>query len=316
MNRSLFLLGVVLCLIAGLQSCKDDNIPENLSFEQFKYVYLSAAKDGLKSITVLEKDTTLLFGGIKYGGTTNFGQSIEAIIDGDLSLVDTYNAANNTSYLPLPANCFALDKTALNIESGKSYSNVAYLTIKGALLEPEVQYLLPVTVKSLSAPDGLPLNEEMKTAWWVITSSKVVPNPAKSLWTIDSSSSFWAEGWEASYIIDGDRNKPWHTAVPGTGMPQWVIIDFSAPATIKGILYTPRQGGPNDVGGRPKHITFEVSDDKTSWTQLLDVADLNSGQDDQLLDAPAPQKGRYLRITIVSNASGGGYTYIGEIDIY
>ncbi|MDR1666165.1 MAG: DUF1735 domain-containing protein [Bacteroidales bacterium] len=305
--------------VAGLSSCTNDGIPEKLEFEQFKYLYL-LSHEGAKEVSIhKERDSTFLLGCLQYGGTTDFRQGeISAAIGADMSLVEAYNADNGAAYLPLPADCYSLGTTSLVIEDGKNGSENVTFTLKNAgLLDESAKYLLPVTVQSVNAPDDLPLNEERKVSWWIISviaQPPAVSNPEKDLWSIDSYSTQW--NTQASSIIDGDRISLWHTDAAGT-LPQWVIINFSATATVSGIVFTNRQSSnPGDTNSCPKHIKFEISDTKASWALLLDVAELPNVQEDQTLNAPTPLSGKYMKITIETSWSSPGYSYIGEVDIF
>jgi len=130
--------------------------------------------------------------------------------------------------------------------------------------------------------------------------------------SVHSYSSFWAANWEATRLIDGDKGTTWHSAL--TGLPQWVIFDVTKSRQIKGVKIWNRQ---DDHGMEPKHISFEVSDDLTTWTQLLDVAEMSQEWKEQLdLKAPTPQTGRYLRMMIHTNWSGNPWTALGEVTPY
>jgi len=134
--------------------------------------------------------------------------------------------------------------------------------------------------------------------------------------TVDSYSSYWAAGWEPSNLIDGNKDTPWHTAL--TGMPQWVIFDMAKSHTVRGFKIWNRQGpSAGDHGSEPKHITFELSDDKTSWTTLIDEEEFSNDYSKELdLKAPAAKKGQYLRLTVLSTWNAQPYTYLGEITPY
>jgi hypothetical protein len=155
----------ILCIVAGLSAC-DDGIPEDLEFDQFKKLYLSAANDDAQSITLLTtRDTSFVFGKVAYGGTTHFEQgNITADIAADFSLVESYNTDHKTAYEPLPDECFALSMTSLVIENGNSYSGIAKLFLAPGGLDTEKEYLLPVVIQSVTG--NVAVNEGKKTAYW------------------------------------------------------------------------------------------------------------------------------------------------------
>ncbi|MDR0714918.1 MAG: DUF1735 domain-containing protein [Bacteroidales bacterium] len=305
------------CCVALMVSCTDDGIPENLEFEQFKYLYFPSANTVNKITFVRERDSVFHWEGLCYGGTTNFNQGeIRAEIGVDPSLVTSYNTANNTAFLPLPAGCYELSGASQVIENGKNYSEGGSLTIKNvAVLDTDREYLLPVTILSVGE-SNIPTNDERKTLWWSVNTEPYWPVPDKTLWSVIDYSSQWQSTTSAANVIDGTAGEFWHSDASGS-MPQWVVIDLSATATINGVRFTNRQSSdPNDTSASPRNVKFEVSDNQTDWTLLLNVPELPNVQAEQTLDAPAPQSGRYLKITIVNNWAGAGYSYIAEVDFF
>jgi hypothetical protein len=151
-----------------LFSCEDP-VPTTIELEQFMYLSLTGAKEMpvIKKLNMESTADTTFFIGISYGGTTNYERGdISAVIDADLSLIDAFNAANNTAYLPLPAETYSLDGTTLRIDNGSNRSSVARLTIHMSVIDMSYDYILPVTVKSVSG-GNLPLNEEYSTIYLV-----------------------------------------------------------------------------------------------------------------------------------------------------
>jgi hypothetical protein len=307
--------------VAWLPSCKDEEISANLEFEQFKYLYFPSAKKVNKiTFSAGGSDSVIHVEGIRYGGTTNFNQGeIRAEIGADPSLVATYNAANNSSYLPLPAECYELSGASQVIENGKNYSTGGHLTLKNiAALDPDKEYLLPVSILSVGA-SNIPPNDALKTLWWAVNiySEPYWPLPAKDQWIIDAFSSIQNEEFAADKMIDGDAASCWHSRdfFPGAWIPQWVIIDFTTSGTINEIRFLNRQSPDSwDTHASPKNIKFEVSNYQSEWALLLEVPELPKTQEEQTLTVPVPKSGRFLKITIMTNWSGSSYTYIGEVD--
>lgn len=307
----------MICLIACISAC-DDGVPEKLEIENFMMLYLSTASDDVKSITLPStRDTSFVFGNVSYGGTTYYGQgNVVAEIGADFSLIEAYNTDNKTEFEPLPVECFAFDRTTLVIANGENYSTTARLFLVPGTLDTEKSYMLPVTIKSVSG--DIPINEDKKTAYWTITfddSAQPVVDFEKSTWEVISYSTQW--NTTAASIIDGNIGTFWHTDAAGT-MPQWVIIDMKATRRLKGFTLWHRQSGNSgDHGAEPKNIVFELSDDNSTWSTFIDVAELNNDYNSEI-DIPASetQSGRYLRITVKTNWAGAGYTYFAEITPY
>ncbi|MDR1743373.1 MAG: discoidin domain-containing protein [Dysgonamonadaceae bacterium] len=139
-------------------------------------------------------------------------------------------------------------------------------------------------------------------------------------WTVDSYSSAWNTGCTPNFLLDGKVGyfEPydyyWHSD-PNQSMPQWVIFDMQANQTLSGIRIWNRKDTNYDA--EPKHITFEVSDDKTTWTMAIDEVAMSQDQS-QIIDlkAPVAKSGRYLKMTVLSTWANGGYTTLGEIEAY
>ncbi len=160
----------IICMVTVLCAC-DDGIPVDLEFDQFKKLYLSAANDNAKSITLQSiRDTSFVFGNVAYGGTTYFGGgNIIVEIAADFALVELYNTDHKTTFEPLPEGSFAFDMTKLVIENGYSYSGISTLFLIPGELDTDKEYLLPVVIKS--ATGGVPVNEEKRTAYWAFAFS-------------------------------------------------------------------------------------------------------------------------------------------------
>lgn len=78
----------------------------------------------------------------------------------DPSKVDEYNAQNTTNYFAIPENAVQLDQTQVKIEAGTAISSAA--TVKVVSTEDFVEgrtYLIPVTIKSISAGDVIPTSK-------------------------------------------------------------------------------------------------------------------------------------------------------------
>ncbi|MDR3309157.1 MAG: DUF1735 domain-containing protein [Tannerella sp.] len=317
MKANILIYISVLALCAGFYSCDDRGIPKDLEFDQFKYIWLTSAREGEISLTLSEEqDTTITVGAIRYGGmSTPVSGDISAEIGMDAALVATYNTANNTNYAAIPAGCYSLNKTSLSIASGSFASEPFSLTIKNTgNLESDKSYLIPVTVRTVSAPEGLTLSEEYKTAYVVIHSNIVHYDQTldKNRWEIIEASSVWAAGYETARLLDGDRSTYWHSAL--TGMPQWFILDMKGPKLITGFYFVHRQ--ETDQTSTPKTVKFEVSFDKINWTTAYESSDLN--QSKMRIEIPLNRQvgARYIRFTCSETVSKGNYTYVAEIGAY
>ncbi|MDR1861245.1 MAG: DUF1735 domain-containing protein [Bacteroidales bacterium] len=317
---------ITLAALTTLASCQKEWKHGTLEFEDFKYLWLAGATSTPKSLSISTetgRDTTVTIGGLRYGGTTQpYSTDITAVVEVDPSLVAAYNASNATEYVAIPAGAVSLSST-LTIPAGTFASEPLQITVKNnALLEPGTNYLIPVSVKSASAPDGLPLNENLKTEYIVLKVVALAADqpreiPPKSAWTIeDYSNGQLSDEYVVENLIDG-TSAAWHTGTKIT-FPMSLVINFGSLATVNGIIYTPRHGDDGDTNASPIDVTFEISEDKINWTTVI-VAKLPSGKSvtaDTNIPLDEPTTGQYLRWTIIKNDNGASYTYAEELTVY
>jgi len=134
-------------------------------------------------------------------------------------------------------------------------------------------------------------------------------------WTTDSFSSQWNVATTPDKLLDGDKNTYWHSNPVGQSLPQWIIYDMQKSRRISGFKIWNRQEENYDI--EPKHIVFELSNDKSLWETLIDEPEMSKDKTVQIdLKAPEAKSGRYLRMTIHTNWSSWPYTALGEITPY
>ncbi|MDR1337087.1 MAG: discoidin domain-containing protein [Tannerella sp.] len=302
----------ILCAAALLWSCSDPvPVVEN---EQFMYLSLTGAKEvpAVKNLNLESAADTVFFIGMAYGGTTNYEQGdISAVIEADLSLVNAFNAENRTDYLPLPAETYQLDRTALQIDNGKNVSDMARLTIRMSVINLSNDYLLPVTVKSVSG-GSLPLNEETKTLYLVFQGD-VDEDSGQERWTTAGASTEWQGSYLAKNAFDGDRTSYWHSDAAGS-MPQWFAVNMQGFKRISGFTWVNRQD--RDQAAIPKHVKFETSMNGTNWTEALDVPELEQSRVRLVLPLERSVVAKFFRVTVLSNWADAPYTYVAEVDIF
>lgn len=307
---------LLICGAFILGSCGEpyDKIVE---LEQFKYIFISGATEYPADFAVEVDATEAIFPlSISYGGTTNYEQGdISAEIEVINALVDTFNVENGTSYLPLPNDLYSLGTTTLKIENGNKASNTTEFSINPLAIDLNYEYLVPVTIKSISG-GNIPLSEELKTTYILIRGKPY--DWEKPTWGIVSYKSQWNDDWAVAKIFDGNKNTSWHSDPSNTSVndfPQWFIVDMKKmrPA-ISGFLIWNRQ---DDTGQGPKHVVFSISEDNENWTVILDIPEMSQDQStelDYIADSAVP--GRYLKVEVLSNWGGNPWTYFGEITVY
>ena len=191
-----------------LNSCSEP-YNETIELEQFMYLSLSGAADNpvVKAVEV-DQNTTFPIT-LSYGGTTNYNQGeYVAQIAVDNSLVAKYNSEKSTTYLTLPAGSFSLDKTSMTISDGSRISDPVNVTIKAPQINFENEYLLPVTIQSVTE-GKVPLNEEFRTIYYIIKGKEY--DWEKSTWEVIAYRSQWGADWGIHKIFDGNKNTTWHS---------------------------------------------------------------------------------------------------------
>jgi hypothetical protein len=174
----------VFTLLAGssfLWSCSDP-VPA-IELDQFMSLVLSGAKETsvIKKLNLESTADTVFYITMTYGGTNNYERGdITATLGVDYSLVEAFNAANHTEYLLLPEETYSFDRMDTRIANGINASEPVKLTLRMSALNLTSDYLLPVTVKSVTG--SLPLNEEMKTLYLVFQGD-VEDESGRERWT-------------------------------------------------------------------------------------------------------------------------------------
>lgn len=301
----------------GFYSCSDP-YNESIELKQFMYLSLTGATDGVVAMDVeIDRDTTCTVS-VFYGGTTNYEQGeMSAEVAVNNSLVETYNKEKGTTYLPLSASYYVLNKTSVIIPNGSRVSDPVLVTIKSRQIDfsGKKEYLLPVTISSASG-GNLQLNEELKTVYYTI--KPAVYNWQKETWEVIALKSEWNSGTACSKVIDGNKSTYWHSEpFDGTknGFPQWFVIDMKKQRPIiNGIKIWNR---PDDHGMEPKNIVFSVSDDNVNWTTILNIEAMSQEYQTELnYAATNPKGGRYLKVEVVSAWSTNPWTALAEITPY
>lgn len=311
---TLFVVGAF-CGVLFLNSCSEP-YSETIELEQFMYLGLSGAADNpvVKAVEV-DKSTTFLVN-LFYGGTTNYNQGeYVAQIAVDNSLVATFNSENNTNYLTLPEGSFSLDKNSVTIADGSRISDAVGVTIQAQLVNFEYEYLLPVTIKSVTE-GKLALNEKLRTVYYIVKGKEY--DWEKSTWKVIDYRSQWSDAWGVHKIFDGDKKTTWHSDpfnAAVNGMPQWFVVDMKKMRpSIRGFLIWQRQ---DDHGMEPKHVVFSVSEDNVEWETVLEVTEMSNDYKNELdYKTTNPVPGRYLKVEIKSTWGANPWTYFGEITPY
>ncbi len=135
----------------------------------------------------------------------------------------------------------------------------------------------------------------------------------KENWTIAGVSDE-ETGKGAELVIDNDISTAWHSQVSGAqpGFPHWITVDMESRKQIAGFYYVNFQGN----GTSARDVRFEVSDDNSNWTVVLET-EVKDNFLRQQLPLAQPVAARYFKVTVLNSwHEGAAATQFAEIDTY
>ncbi len=261
LSDKLFYFFTVFALIGVLiASC---NKPDDITYTNEGNIYMpSAARTSDFSLLLTDTAQTLPFS-VAYGGLNYPSQDITIGFQIDSSLVSSYNTANGTHYVMMPASSFELPSLSTVIKAGQTSSDVLPVKVITNNLDKTLKYIIPVSIASVSSGH---IDSVLNTTYFKIDTIQRLEKDITSQATLTVSrenggGSGAGEG--SPKLVDGDYNTKFLT----DGFPQdfWVQLTFPS-TTIIG-AYTITSG--NDAPERDmKDWNLAGSNDGTTWTIL------------------------------------------------
>lgn len=131
-------------------------------------------------------------------------------------------------------------------------------------------------------------------------------------WKIISPSE--ANGYNASYAIDGNPKTMWHTTKEGNELPHTLTIDLGETLTIKGFTLLPRTDG--HMGGIPVKYKLEGSTNGKYW-YLLKSGKFGNIKNNPVLQEEefTPREVKHIRFTALSSVDGAKTASIAEFGV-
>jgi arylsulfatase A-like enzyme len=138
--------------------------------------------------------------------------------------------------------------------------------------------------------------------------------PRKSMKILRASSESTFNGKVARNVIDGDPRTIWHTRWQGSVArpPHELVIDLGKSSEVKGIRYLSRQDG--GWNGAIKAFRLYVGDSQTTLGNAVAKGSFKKTRTVQEFTCP-PTRGRYLKLEVLSEISGGPWASIAELGI-
>ncbi|MCP4451315.1 MAG: hypothetical protein GY809_07620, partial [Planctomycetes bacterium] len=123
-----------------------------------------------------------------------------------------------------------------------------------------------------------------------------------------------APGFEAYLAMDGNPQTLWHSewSQVRAKHPHAITIDLGRSYEISGFTHLPRVSGTN---GEIKQYEFFVSQDPKTFGKPVSQGQFSLEHKETVVKLDRPFKGRYVRLTAISESRGQVYGSIGELGI-
>lgn len=257
--------------LGAFSSCKKDelNSKELLAFiktdgEDVHIANLNFKRTG----TVIVGDSITKFTAYL---TRETSSDVMINIAADESKIASYNTANKTSYVLLPAvNYKFLTGGQLTVKSGgtRATDSLKIQLTARATLNDDNGYILPLSIKEVSSNDkGITASGNYSTVYIIVKNSISNIEDSNTLpvgtlinrsgWSVTASGSY--SGNAVNRVLDGNNATAWDS---DGRMPAWVILDMQSATAVKGFSIVPSYEYRTD-----NFLTMEIlsSNDRISW---------------------------------------------------
>jgi hypothetical protein len=251
-------------------------------------------------------------------------RDVTVTADLDNSLVATYNTANNTSYVAVPAGILTTQSLSARIAEGQTTSIDSFaIAVNTADLKTLTQpaYMAAFKLNTVSDPGvgSITTNAAIKTVYVVLipelrqirylATTSDIPGTiqSKTSWAVSFSSTPTTVG----NILDGSTT----TYSRWTASPVQVDLDMQASKSVTGFrLFT-----STTTSASPTQIEVSVSDDGITYKTLGSPlrANLTYASGYTYVGFYKPVDGRYLRLRVYYSASTSTQNFrLAELDVY
>ncbi|MFD2921424.1 BT_3987 domain-containing protein [Terrimonas rubra] len=259
-----------------------------------------------------------------FGAALNYvlNTAVQVGVNYDASLVDSYNAANGTSYIAFPAGSFTVSKDNVTIAAGATTSATDSFRVQFSnynSFSVGSTYLLPLTIKSGGNVDA----GTNKHVYIRVTVSVQNIDPSntgltgttisRAGWSVTTSGSY--PGNDVSRVLDGNNSTAWDS---DGNLPAWVQLDMGTAKTVKGFPIVPSY----EYGRVDNFLQMEVlsSNDGITWTSqgTYNGTTTSSGSSPANPDIKTvkffqPVTARYFKFSI-TKTTDGRYAGMGELN--
>lgn len=302
--------------LLGLFSCTDKIELPDQPLSAYNKVYMPLAVNNPKVYAFQVADTTQpMIYSASYGGQDYPTNDIQVTFSPNTTLVDSFNAANHTAYLPMPEKSYTLGTTTGTITKGTLSTGPLVIDVKtsgAGSIDIMKEYLLPVSIISASAG----INEKLRTTFYKVRAD--YPLYDRTNWQVLSFSSQEANGEGAGNgkvinAFDNNAATYWHTQWQGgsPGPPHFFVIDMGDVKTLHGFSFLGRQ---SDNAGKPQDVVVETSMDNITWASVGSFTLANTN-DAQTKVMSSFTDARYFKITILSSYNAT-YAHLAELNAF
>jgi hypothetical protein len=229
--------------------------------------------------------------------------------------VESYNAANGTSYTVMPSTGYNIANSRVTISGGALASSSPF-AIQFASTLPSGNYLLPLQTGD---SDAVGLDPTTTTSYiTAIVEPKIVYS--RTGWKILAVSGADTVGNNtAANVLDGSYGSYWGSSRKGSTAPppQWFVVDMGQLNTVNGILFM--QANQVDATQQPSQATMFVSTDNVNWDagQQITIPPMPTPNKFLFIDLAASVQARYIKFVIQSTqASPAGRVAVAEFGAY
>ena len=237
-------------------------------------VYMPQAAEGRNNFALpLSSKPWRLGFGAGYGGAVHAADKdipVQFALKEDL--ITTYNRANGTSYIPLPAGSYTISGLNSIIRKGNTTSDSLNIIIDRRKLDLKKKYMFPITLVSASSEK---IDSALQTTWFridtIIRSERDAT--AKGTLSVSNDNSGGADAGEGSKkLVDNNIDTKFLVFNINDILPNfWYQLTFPTPIVLGAYTIT----SANDAPERdPKDWKLQGSNDLTNWT----VLDTKAGQ--------------------------------------
>lgn len=259
---------------------------KSLPFEVSGTVYGERFKNGLSNRRV---QTAYIVNGVL---TLDWSGAPTNAVSSELLYTDNTGSERT---LPIP-----LDETSTSLEDWKSGLKYRTLFVPDATVI-DTFYLDWVTM------NGIPVKDPVD-GW-------LFEEYSKNGWSVNDHTGDQHGDMKPENAIDGNPMSTWHTNA-SLNFPYYIIVDFGKALQIDGIVFQNRLDDLSGGVNWPKQVTWEASNDLSSWETILALNEMPNTKDELRLPCTTSMSARYLKFSMYSGWRGQPYGYIGEMGVF